>query len=90
MLVRYGCGCVGFIADFEKTEGKALVVAPCDAEWEYVGDHRPFWRTIEERNRTYVPLEKSRSEEILKDIVDKMSDGEKYRGIKATVKLLLS
>ena len=80
MLVKFSCGCIGFLG----LSDKALVVSACDG-----GGHDPevglFWRDLSDKE--HEPVEPERAKKLVDEIAGLVGDGHRYREIRSLLRL---
>jgi len=79
MLVKFSCGCIGFVG----LSDKALCISPCDTD-RYDPDVSLFWRDLSDK--THEPLEPEPAKKLMDEIADLVGDGHRYREIRSLLK----
>ena len=82
-LFKFECGCIGFEPD---SEGKAICVQACDADWTddaYYISREASHRTI---GKAFEPLPEAMCQEITTELGHLVRDGYRFRKIRSLLK----
>jgi len=80
MLVKFSCGCIGFLG----LSDKALVVSPCDTD-RYDPDIHLFWRDLSDK--THEVLDPEKGQKLMDEVGALVFDGQRYREIRSLLRL---
>jgi len=78
MLVKFSCGCIGFLG----LSDKALVVSACDGDRD---DPSLFWRDLSDK--THEPVPPERAKELADEIASLVADGHRYREVRSLLRV---
>jgi hypothetical protein len=84
MLVKYSCGCIGYLPS--TSDGRSLLVTVCDRNQDNFDTYDLVWRNMEDKKMT--PLSEKEEVIVIREISDLLHLGYRMRDLAQVISVI--